>query len=123
MSTIRKELEFPAPPEGWEVEGYGLAEPGEIFLDSDGKWKPCGERLKSLYFFVARKKQSPAEWANAQLDLAALARVFPMGTLLRLGLDGRHVLQGGSGGCVGLHWVGAPAGDAQIHDGKWVDFQ
>lgn len=94
MNTIRKELEFPAPPEGWEIDRYGRPKTGEMFHVGFG-WRECiesNQRATSGYL-IARRKQSPAEWANAQPDLAALARVLPVDTRLVLCTGKNHYLE------------------------------
>lgn len=123
MNTIRKELEFPAPPEGWEIDRYGLPAMGEKY-HSGGEWwdvkvpdtfNPC--------YLVARKKQSPAEWANAQPDLAALARILDSDSHLYLYQSGSHEM-GRDCPCVNVPgFTGPNESRIEIQDGKWKDVQ
>ena len=95
MSAIRKELEFPAPLEGWEIDRYGRPDFGEMFHDTAGWFFFEGTAARyatEACYLIARKKQSPAEWANAQPDLAALARIVDEGTDLYLNQSGEHNL-------------------------------
>ena len=87
------------------------------WLDHDPAltYSPC--------YLVARKKQSPAEWANAQPDLAALARLLEPGITLRLTTDGDHVLQLLEG-FLTIYKSGSPYGTLVVGTNlKWEDLQ
>lgn len=126
MSTVRKELEFPAPPEGWEIDRYGYPSLGD-FCHVSGGWLEAGVDAVPLDmrrpYLIARKKQSPAEWANAQPDLAALARILDSDSHLYLYQSGSHEM-GRDCPCVNVPgFTGPNESRIEIQDGKWKDVQ
>ena len=122
MNTIRKELEFPAPPEGWEIVGYGEPRIGNKVHESGG-WRDVSPgHLLSACYLIARKKQSPAEWANAQPDLAALARIVEEGTDLYLNQSGEHNLgYRDAPGVTVFGFTGESGSHVESHHNVWRD--
>lgn len=121
MSTIRKELEFPAPPEGWEIAWYGNPALGEKYHDALG-WHDYLRPVSETCYLIARKKQSPAEWANAQPDLAALARIVEEGTDLYLNQSGEHNLgYRDAPGVTVFGFTGESGSRVESHHNVWRD--
>lgn len=65
-----------APPDGWEIYGYGAPQPGDMVHVVDC-WCPADEDdcTYSPRFLLARKKPLLSVWANGQKDFQDLARM------------------------------------------------
>lgn len=74
METVKVTIEVPKPPDGYEVIGPAIARKGDLRL-----FHGCWDHVYDEHFCgcVARKKQTLAEWMNAQPDFQVLARMMP----------------------------------------------
>lgn len=116
-------IEIEAPPEGYEAVGPGMAQDGDFAYLAVGagefKWRQVNV---GTYPVLARPRQSPATWANAQPLLSVVAKVC-LGEV-RISEDGVHSL----GDNENEAWIDAEQCPSEFHgktivakDGKWVD--
>lgn len=74
METVKVLIEVPKPPDGYEVVGPGWTSIDSLWLFS-GKWL----KGHDVYYSgcIAKRKQTLAEWMNAQPDFQVVAKMFP----------------------------------------------
>ena len=65
-----------APPDGWEIYGYGEPRPGDM-IHGVGGWSlvGVGPFTYSACFLLARRRPTLSTWANEQKDFQDLARM------------------------------------------------
>jgi len=112
METVKVTIEVPKPPDGYEVVGLLVPIPGDyIWLQS--KWSLVGTNHCGVStWLVARRKQTLAEWMNAQPDFLVVAKMFPS---MSCGFYAEKWAHNRS-------WPKPPKpGEVMAVDGKWVD--
>ena len=100
-----------------------LSCPREAF-HSTGDWhilSPTDSGRRSACYLIARKKQSPAEWANAQPGLAALARFLESDSHLCLYQSGSHEMGRDCPEIILRGFTGPDGSRIEIQNGKWKD--
>lgn len=126
MKTIKYEIELPTLPEGCDI-AQGIARDGEkaaYWNGSEWEWRMAASGL--TYPYIARRRETLADWANKQRLFQALAEMR----------KGKETIIETSGACVwgfgaDKHgdWydfeMGTPpanlTGKLRLEAGKWVD--
>ena len=117
-------IEIPAPPEGYEAVWPGMAQDGDFAYLAVGagefKWRQVNV---GTYPVLARPRQSPATWANAQPVLSLVAKMCS--GFLKLRIRGNHDFYDASDDSAWLHAEPCPpefdGKTIKPKNGKWVD--
>ena len=92
--TAKKTITIDVPdgvPDGWECVGCFLPQVGEMYYSKHG-WVECSGKCFHTYF-VARRTETAADWANKQPKLGAFASMVEEGSNVFLCDRDRHMFE------------------------------
>jgi len=126
MDQTEYKIKLPTLPEGCDITD-GIAQIGDkVAYWRAGSWKWEDPAIGHSYPFIARRRQSLADWANGQRLFQALAQMAKDYDGRELTIETQATLEHGQWTIEeGLHWPNmGPApfhGKLRLEGGKWVD--